>query len=697
MENHAEKSPRADIRILTLKRWNFPQTARLFPPEGGGPATAGDYISYDSHHFIRIEECPQNEEPPIRRVHYSLESLRYKQRNTKDANTHMVQSLTLLGEEADRDFWNTPGDVLYISFLQLTNTAVFTMSEIKKDIASIIAHRAPGSSWALYHSLDFCDLVLFTKDLTYEACSCIMWDLAIVRSKELAILRDTFTIYGFRQDFLKDTFQKLDRNECPQWQDHASLSIRLSIQSYKVWEDFEKDLRKEHISYRPLRTFGRYDVRLVTDDLSGEQILRLLHRLDAMTEETTDKAFGGYEISMEASGEYTIQIAPTNASQDRSLEKAATHVMDSLCEMCGLADPDSADYADETRRSLEALLKNGFSEEFVLSVLSTFLGFLQITIDIQDYRNLTALEKDEELKLKESQGKMTRHYFNALNTLALCTMHSERQFVQAPAFNATYFDVPPKLLAFYSAVARQILDALRAESDADYHFLFVPNYQKDINVRPLELDMRENLPQHLAVAHLHESYFYDPVLTIKLFCHEAAHYLSDRHRKDRAKYIFRVVSFLLLANTPLGFVMEQRKDNSLLAVMADSMADFLLEKFDEQTPLPTRNIPYHLKDISNFLDYNDYGIQLFWDVFSADRIRIGWQNVLHEKVLQDPDTFGELFVSGLSSIQNTLQTDYLVELFRQDRDGMYVYEVFPGSSLTTPPSQMRWSPIRSST
>lgn len=82
----------------------FSQTARLFPPERGGPATAGDYISYDSHHFIRIEECPQNEEPPIRRVHYSLESLRYKQRNTKDANTHMVQSLTLLGEEADRDF-----------------------------------------------------------------------------------------------------------------------------------------------------------------------------------------------------------------------------------------------------------------------------------------------------------------------------------------------------------------------------------------------------------------------------------------------------------------------------------------------------------------------------------------------------------------------------------------------------------------
>ena len=96
--------------------------------------------------------------------------------------------------------------------------------------------------------------------------------------------------------------------------------------------------------------------------------------------------------------------------------------------------------------------------------------------------------------------------------------------------------------------------------------------------------MRENLSQHLAVVHLHESYFYDPVLTIKLFCHEAAHYLSNRHRKERALYIFRVVSFLLLANTPLGDGMKEAKNNSVLAVMADALADFLLEKFEEQTP-----------------------------------------------------------------------------------------------------------------
>lgn len=674
MEENTAKVPRADIRILTLKRWNFPQTTRLFPTEDEGSAAAGDYISYNSHHFIHIEECLQIEEQPIRRVHHSLESLRGKQRNTKDADIHMVQSLTLLGEEGD--FWDTPGDVLYISFLQLTNSAVITTEEIRRDIDSIITGRTSGASWALYHSLDFCDLVLFTKNLTYKDCSSIMWDLSIGRGQELAIVRDTFTIYGFRQGFLKDAFQKLDQNVCPQWKDHASLSVQLSIQSYEVWKKFENSLKNEHIPYQPLRTFGRYDVRLITNDLSGEQILRLLHLLDDMAGESKDRAFGGYEISMETPLDNAILRGSTDASQDRELENVAADAMDLLCGMCAKADLDSADYADETRRSLKALLKNGFSEEFVLSVLSTFLGFLQITINVQDYRNRMELKENEEIELKASQEKMIRHYFNALNILALCTMHSERQFVQAPAFNATYFDVPPKLLAFYSAVAREILDALRSDSDADYHFLFVPNYQKDINVRPLELKMKENPSQHLAVVHLHESYFYDPVLTIKLFCHEAAHYMSDRHRKDRARYIFRVVSFLLLANTPLGFVMEQTQDDSILAVMAESLADFLMEKFVEQTPHTIRDIPYHLKDVSEFLRCTDYGISFFEDAFHADRICSSWQNVLREKVIQESDRFGKLFGIGLGSIQETLQSNYLIELFQQDQEGMHVYEVF---------------------
>ena len=676
------KGTQADVRIMTFKRWDFPQTAGLFPETGKGLAADGDYISYNTHHFIHIEECANEKEPPIRRAHYSLERLREKQRkkqytkqcNNEMAGVHTVQSITLLGEKVN--FWDEPGDILYISFLQLTNAATVSLKEIQQNINSIIKRRAPGASWALYQSLDFCDFVLFTKGLSYEDCNRIMWDLAIFRRKKLAILRDTFTIYGFRQEFLKDAFLKLDQGKCPHWKEQASLSIQLSIQSYDVWEKFKGRLKEDHISYRALRTSGRYDVRLVMDDLAGEQILRLLYLLDRMAEESADRAFGGYEISLESPLDDTRVRNSADAYQDRELEKAMTDVLDVLCVLCADAGLESADYVNETQRSLKGLLKNGFSEEFVLSVLSTFLAFLQITIEIGEYRDRIELKEDEEYVLKRSQEKMTRQYFNALNILALCTMHSERQFVQAPAFNATYFDVPPKLLAFYSAVAQEVLDALRDEGEPYYQFLFIPNYKRDINVRSMELEMRENLSQHLAVVHLHESYFYDPVLTIKLFCHEAAHYLSNRHRKERALYIFRVVSFLLLGNTPLGGGVNKTTNNSVLAVMADSLANFLLEKFVEQTPNFIRNIPYHLEDVSVFLLNNDYGVDFFRNSVATECICNRWKKALLEKENCESEIFRSVFRTSLEYIQTTLQSDYLVKVFDQDPKAGYVYEVF---------------------
>ena len=674
MGENVEKKIGPDIRILTLKRWNFPQTTRLFPSEGDGSIATGDYISYSSHHFIHIEEC---EHTSIRGAYTSLENLRKKQRSLKDIGIHTIQSMILLGEKGD--FWDIPEKVLYISFLQLTNDAVINIDKIRKNINAIISKRAPGASWALYHSLDFCDLVLFTKGLTYDICSQAMWDLSVVRGEDLAILRDAFTIYGFRQDFLKEAFRKLDQNQHPIWEGNASLSVQLSIQSLDVWQKLENSLKEARIVYQAFRTFGRYDIRLVTGALPGEQVLKLLHLLDGMAEESADRAFGGYEITLEAIGACTIGETPTDTVQNRELEQAAAKAMKSLCSLSAKADTDSADYVDETRCSLEALLKNGFSEEFVLSVLPTFLGFLKINIEVENYRNQIRLEKEDEYRLKESQKKMTRYYFNSLNTLVLCTMHSDRQFVQAPAFNAMYFDVPPKLLTFYSAIAREISSSLKTDSDADYHFLIVPSYQRDINVRALELQMSENPSQHLAVAHLHESYFYDPILTIKLFCHEVAHYQSNRHRADRAKYIFRTVSFQLLTNTPLNYTAEQTDGYLIFDILVESLADYLLNKFGEKMTNSTRNISFHLNDIRNFLRDNNYGLSFFEKPVDIHNICTGWQNSLLEKRRQNPMSFDECFHKYLEGIQQTLRSNFLTELFRNDQGSMYCYEVFSRS------------------
>ena len=62
-------------------------------------------------------------------------------------------------------------------------------------------------------------------------------------------------------------------------------------------------------------------------------------------------------------------------------------------------------------------------------------------------------------------------------------MHSDRQFIQAPSFSPVFFDVPPKLLAFYTSMANNIVKINKDTKDeSNYSFIFRPNFSKNISV-----------------------------------------------------------------------------------------------------------------------------------------------------------------------------------------------------------------------
>ena len=133
------------------------------------------------------------------------------------------------------------------------------------------------------------------------------------------------------------------------------------------------------------------------------------------------------------------------------------------------------------------LIENGFSTEFILGVIEPFFAA---------YKNLCAYPT-----ASDDFREATQRVFHALNTLALCMMHGERRFIQAPAFNANYFDIPPKLFAFYSTVIRRVTDHYQSHStlgcsangakDA-YRFLMVPDYRNNIFVNPIKSKNKQN-------------------------------------------------------------------------------------------------------------------------------------------------------------------------------------------------------------
>lgn len=674
MTTISEKSKELDVRLLELKRWNFPQTNRILPVEGNKTVKYGDYVSFQSHHFIDIKIPDNANSSPLPAAYEQIMESRKQHRVSPMDELHIVQSITMLGSKSD--FWDKRTDVMYITFIQMVNSGDWDYESVEALITTAMnkkfgdnAHQDKKPQWALYYSLDFCDLILFTKNIKHEEFHDVLWQLSLIRSKETVSIRDTFTMYSFGYEYLTKCFTAIHKKQQVNWDERMSISADISIPSVEHWKLFHnyiKDVAGIHPSVR--RTSGRYDVRLTTNTLTGSQVLHFLYALDQFGTNDVNTSFGCYEINLMAKA-WRNCPSGYDSHTEQTFASFAQTVMFELCSRYCKIYTNSSDYVQETMRSLNALLKNAFSEEFVISVLYSFVSFLSIS--------LKCYEMEQTPELLKNLDAMTRAYFNALNTLALCTMHSERQFIQAPAFNATYFDVPPKLLAFYTAVANEVVEKLKTNEDAYYRFIITPDYRKDINVVPLEVSETENLNEHLAVIYLCERYFYDPQNAISLLCHEIGHYVGNRHRKERARLIFRSICFKLLNYTKASEIQENHQyllnGESVICLLVDSLAEYLMELFESFSKTPIQKIEFHLKDVSNFLQNINFGHDLFINAIWRETIIARWIEALRGKIIDSDIRHKEIGIF-LAGIQTPLNSTHLTNMFAADPECDFILE-----------------------
>lgn len=656
-----------DIRFMSLYRWNLPQTNHVFGKNYDGELKRGDYVSYCTHHFVDILPAATKCKHTLLKAYEQLLERR-KKIQQPDMDIHTVQSMTLVGPTTD--FWDTPADVLYMTFIQLVELDIgqFGVLEkkIKKTISSLkspVAGKAP--EFSLYYSYDFCDLVLFTKNIKFNDLHDALWEITLIRPDAFANIRDTFTICSFGWDFLKDCFKQFSTNSDTQskvhWDDELSVSVNLSTPSLSNWNALKAELTK-YMALKEYRLPGRNDINFSAERISGTTVLRILYELDNLCHSDQSQTLGGYEVILQAA---PWEGNPSSDSDEfkkkiirrGELNEAAKQLLDELCK----GNPSNGtDYLFETKRSLEELLKNGFADEFVISVLPSFIAYLKIGLECINHK-----------KSEKSLDDLRRRYYTALNTLSLCTMHDERQFIQAPSFNASYFDIPPKLLAFFNAIAFEMsaklheagLSSPETESNP-YRFVIAPDYRKDIYVKAPQINTPDDTEEHLAIIKLCEKYFFDPKKTIMLLAHEIGHFVGDRKRETRARLIFKSISLYLLSNVPVSSILTKSmpsiSDLDMLGLFADTLADYLVEDARRKIK-PTRKINFLLEDISDYIEAINYGTELFFKDSTREAIEEKWRKALMQKLKADDsrDYCYEQLRRGLTLLQEKGNSDYL--------------------------------------
>ena len=682
----SESLPEFDIKMLILKRWNLDQTKRLFETK----SNRGQYIAFHGYHFIEVISSDKES---------TLSDIYRTSRNTPPkfeifSDIHTVQSMTLISDDRYEDFWNSNTQLMGITFMQLTDSTQWDYDRIKNRLAKIFDKK---SKWALYYSLDFCDLVLFAKNISLNHYNDILWRLSLIREKEFKVICDTFTIFCFDAIFLRNSFMrfeapkirdatvdriskvslKLDEakllvkdnphdptilrrlyaierqyqhreillkkqdalltiiEKTPIWSDKLSLSVNLSIKNVASLFDLLDKLEEYHIPHKEYRLPGRYDVNILIEDISGQQAICVLYLIDQQTssEKDTEKlqAIGNYEVIFLASswgGKRRLRFIPPSQQE---FEKNINNKLLTLLGSINLPQNEFMEYIQETLRATRELTNTGFSEEFILSVYPSFITYLELMNEVEGFlSNRAILSHDVADKIIKSRDSLSKSYFTALNTVTLCTMHSERQFIHAPSFNADYFEIPPKLLAFYSAFVNNISEAV--SHDSLYYYMITPDYRSDINVLPLHIDYEEDTLRHIAIIHLPERFFYDPQSAMMLLSHEVAHYEGNRKRELRAQSIFHLIGMFLLLETKL-FPLEDHTDKiitntTLLGALSYELGDYIFERFQKQGNKPNRGIQFHLSDISDFLLEIDYGLYLFFQKETRHEIAYRWKYCL---------------------------------------------------------------------
>ena len=141
-------------------------------------------------------------------------------------------------------------------------------------------------------------------------------------------------------------------------------------------------------------------------------------------------------------------------------------------------------------------------------------------------------------------------FFICINSLVNSAMHSERQFIQATAFNAIIYDVPAKIMAFYMAIIDDIQNLMRTKGEEEiYTFLLTPSFSNEISVRTISYENEPKMPHgRLLRVAINERSLYDPPSVIRRMAHEVAHYAGDklRNRKIRKKYVEKSLLHILL-------------------------------------------------------------------------------------------------------------------------------------------------------
>lgn len=539
---------RIDVRTLKLNKWYVPKT---FVLEGQENYIAIGY--FDAVQLREVQINPKLKHPFISGynkatqwketekeilVDYSSqEQMLFANIYDADLESELVvnpEDGTCFKEETINDFWkDVSSPYLFLSMIHINH-----IGNLEKVLH--IINEVFEKDYLSYISFDYCDIVVFAKKIYIkDFFHKIKQVFQLSEEKGKCMVFDTFSLVSFYPGYKRGQHEaQKDSDEMDQF----SATINLSVKDYDGFGKWYADLKLKYPQMRRYDMFGRHDISIVNERANSDWLLNMMERLHNKDSQCLFWTFETYIKVLEdeiAGGDFT-ERPPQNQLYER-VQMDLQEKIDAL--KIAVKDSELSNKQSfilpicEVRDCICSIAKNSFAEEFIYCVFESFQHFIEYMTDKIQQVNEQGDAKLEEEKIAESYDE----YFTALNTLVNSTMHSERQFIQATAFNAIFYSVPPKIMAFYNAYIYRIKQILADErSECKYTFLINPSFSPVVSVERISPEDTPPCDRILSVR-IDEKALYDVEVISYQLVHELAHIIGDemRCRSHRSRLITR--------------------------------------------------------------------------------------------------------------------------------------------------------------
>lgn len=415
-----------------------------------------------------------------------------------------------------------------------------------------------------YFSFDYSDIILCAKNMSISEFTKKLFDVNYCKSQEHTVknfshcIKDSFSILTFNRIILQKVFDIIENNDHSKYtqietlikkeiekteynftEEKLNIVYNIGVQNFETFNKFIEDLSSIGIKFNKFAMLGRHDITINKPDSDIVWFIFLLYFVDKYTtcseENEKDNLLFNCEAFVRSNIDFDLTyVIPVNQKRTppspglKRYETARNSIGYRINKITNPNNENSSTLISQAQKnsllslykSIESTLKNGFAEDFVICLYEPFIALL-------DYLDEKICEKNKQ-NVKEFD-KVINRFFEIVTSLVNSAMHSDRQFIQTPSFNPVFFDVPPKLMAFYTSQTNKIRKINGYNDKNKYSFIFKPSLNRDITVFPYSYNQAPPTDRLLAVS-INEESLYHPTKVLKVLCHEASHFVGNTKR-----------------------------------------------------------------------------------------------------------------------------------------------------------------------